>query len=92
MSIESFIKLYQELLTITEPNEISMLKAKTILVNLLELCKDNGKMEFPRMILWGITNFDAIYDHRDEFIGKPGDYKVNEEKRQRLRNAICAHC
>jgi chromosome condensin MukBEF complex kleisin-like MukF subunit len=92
MSIESFVKLYQELLTITEPDPVSMARAKAILVNLLDLCLSGNKMEFPRMIAWGIQNFDAIYDHRDEFIGKPGDYKVNEEKRQRLRRAISAHC
>ena len=95
MSIESFIRLLQELLTMVDPNDdLSIMTAESTLRTLCILARRSGKASpiTIRCMDAAIRNFRSIVQHRDEFAGVPGNYKANNAKRQRLRDALYPHC
>lgn len=95
MSLDSFIRLYQELLTMVDPNnEMSVEYAVNVLRQIMILARQSHKVDplTERCMFNGINEFPRIARHRDDFAGKPGDYAVNAAKRQRLRHMLVPHC
>ena len=95
MSFERFVELFQMLITMTDPdNQDEVLNALNILKNLMELARSSGKVDrlaFDAMET-GYHNFRNFLKSRDDFAGKPGDYKGNQIKRQRLAMVLRPHC
>ena len=95
MSLESFIRLYQELLTMIDPdNDYSVQCAVSMLHMLYTLAHNSGKASpiTIRAMDSGVRNFENLARHRNDFAGKPGDYKGNNAKRQRLKNMLVPSC
>lgn len=95
MSLESYIKLYQELLTMVDPeNPYSVEQAENILRQILFMARISQKADALtiRCMHAGAHEFSAIVRHRDDFAGKRGDFHGNEAKRQRLMHMLGPHC
>lgn len=95
MSLESYIRMYQELLTMVDPsNPYSVEHAVNILREILFLAQQSH-MANPltiRSMYNGIQEFASIARHRADFAGKPGDFHGNQTKRQRLMQMLGPHC
>lgn len=95
MSLESFIRLYQELLTMIDPDDmLSVEFAKSILHMIFVLARRSGKADSVtlRCMDNGVHSFERIARHRDDFAGKPGDFAGNNAKRQRLTHMLRPGC
>ena len=95
MSLDGFIRLFQSLLTMADPeNELSVEYAETILRMVFALARQSGKADpvTIRCMDSGVRCFRSIFRHREEFIGKPGEFKTNNTKRQRLKNLLYPSC
>lgn len=95
MSLDGFIRLFQSLLTMADPdNELSIEYAETILRMVFALARQSSKVDSVTMRCMdnGIHSFRSIFRHREEFIGKPGAFKTNNAKRQRLKDLLYPSC
>lgn len=95
MSLDCFIRLLQSLLTMVDlKNELSVEYAETILRMVYALARQSGKAEpmTMRCMVAGIERFKLIARHREEFTGKPGEFKANHAKRQRLKDVLYPSC
>lgn len=95
MSLESFIRLYQELLTMVDPsNTLSVVCAENVLRLIYALARHSGKANSItiRCMDSGVRQFSDLVRHRNEFAGKPGEFHANNAKRQRLRDVLYPHC
>ena len=95
MSLESYIRLYQELLTMVDPdNDMSVEYVINILQQILVLARQSNKIDgfTARCMHTGVHECAAIARHRDEFAGKPGDFHGNQAKRMRLQQMLGPHC
>lgn len=95
MSLDTFIRLFQSLLTMADPdNELSVEYAETILRMVFALVRQSGKADAMTMRCMdnGVQNFRLIFRHREEFAGRPGEFKTNSAKRQRLKDLLYPSC
>ena len=95
MSLDSFVRLLQELLTMVDPrDELSIECAKTTLRMVFALALKSGKADpfTMRCMDRAILIFEDLVRHRDDFIGKPGSFHTNNAKRQRLKNLLYPSC
>ena len=95
MSVDRLICFLQELLTMMEPsNDLSVASTKAILDNLYGLLRSSGKCNsiVLRMLIRFRDNFAYYSNHREEFIGVPGDFQRNKAKRDRLAQTLYPGC
>ena len=95
MSLERYIQLLQQLLTMTDPaNEEEVLCAKNVLKNLLELARESRKADrvVLRSMETGYDIFSNLLRRRMDFAGEPGDVIGNQKKRQRLAMMVMPGC
>lgn len=95
MSTDNFLSLLQQLLTMVEtrkPSSIAL--AKSILVSVGGLGRDSNKIDARtmRMVREAEYCFEYLVECREDFIGIPGEYQNNKNKRQRLMNILMPGC
>jgi hypothetical protein len=87
MSYNNFLSYLQQLLTMVDPdNEYSVEYAKLALKATFTLASISKKADAMTLFAMGTAelNFNALVAHRDSYIGVPGDFKGNEQRRRRL--------
>ena len=95
MNKDTFLKLLQSLITMTDPKDpASVASSKAILVNLEGLLKSSGMADglVMRLVVTAERNFDDLVKHKKDFAGKPGDISANKAKRDRLEMTLFPHC
>lgn len=95
MSLKNFIAYLQQLLTMIDPlNEYSVALAKNALSATIALAEVSGKADMPtrRAMRGAEAKFRYLAEHAQDFAGTPGNYKENEQKRQRLEMVVYPHC
>lgn len=87
MSYNNFLSYLQQLLTMVDPkNEYSVEYARMALTATITLANKSGKADLItlRVMDRACYCFDGLVEHRDSYIGRPGDYQGNEQRRRRL--------
>ena len=95
MSMDNFLSFLQQLLTMVEPdNASSVALAKSALTSIFGLAKTSGKADAItiRSMMIAEREFEYLVGHREDYIGKPGEYQKNQVKRQRLAHMIVPSC
>ncbi len=95
MSLDSFLRLLQELLTMVNPGDgLSIECAQTTLRMIVALARDSGKVDpyTLRCMDRATLIFKDLVHHRKDFIGSPGNFQANNAKRQRLQNMLYPSC
>jgi hypothetical protein len=95
MSEQNFLSFLQQVLTMVNPeDEASIALGKIALNAVIELALSSRKVSGPVVrMMYGAENcFDQLIKNAAHFIGKPGEYIENEQKRRRLANAIRPGC
>ncbi len=95
MSEQNFLSFLQQVLTMVNPaDETSIELGKRALNAVIELALSSRKVSAPvvRMMYVAEGCFDHLIKNADHFIGKPGQYAENEQRRRRLANAIRPSC
>ena len=95
MSLQSYIRLYQELLTMVDPNNPYSIEHALGILRQILFMAEQSKMANAETIEYmdaGIYQFEYLAKHHDNFAGKPGDFHGNEAKRQRLMHMLIPHC
>lgn len=95
MTEENYLSFLQQLLTMTDSSDrVSVIRAESILLNLFEIMRntENTNPVVTRMVMLTIRQFRYLLDHAKDFTGKPGEYKLNAEKRRRLALVIEPGC
>lgn len=95
MSLKNFIAYLQQLLTMINPkDQYSIGLAKTALSATISLATASGKVDAVtrRAMNFAVNQFDYLVEHAKDFAGIPGNFKENEQKRQRLEMMLVPHC
>ncbi len=95
MSEDMFLKLLQSLLTMVDPEDpLSVASFQNVLNSVLAMGEKAKAVDGEtRMLMMRAAKYpeDIIYNRKD-FAGKPGDYKGNQAKRNRLYQALMPSC
>ena len=95
MSLEKFLEFLQQIITMTNPEDVSSrTHARIALESLYALTRKSG-MATPvtiRAMRDAVFRFDFLMAHRKEYAGKQGAYLENKAKRQRLEMLLVPHC
>ncbi len=95
MSMDNFLSYLQQLLTMVEPgNASSITLAKTALTTIIELARISNKADTItiRAMMNAESYFGYLVEHREDYIGVPGEYQKNQIKRQRLSHVVVPTC
>ena len=95
MTTTNFITYLQQLLTMLDAqNAYSVALAKQALSATIALAETSGKVDAitRRAMHRAEENFSLLAEHADDYIGKPGQYRENEQKRQRLKMMVIPYC
>lgn len=88
MSMDNFFSFLQQILTMVDPESTaSMEMAKEALASVAKLAEASGKVEKNTLSYMrdAEADFEQLVWDREIFIGKPGAYKQNQIKREKLR-------
>ena len=95
MNEDTFLKLLQSLITMTDANDATSIAcSKSILVNLNALLRSSGMANaiVMRMVMSAERIFEDLIAHKNDFAGKPGERSKNKAKRDRLAMTLFPHC
>lgn len=95
MSMDNFLSFLQQLLTMTEPDSpASVALARSALASVAGLARSSHKADSVtlRSINTAEQSFSFLIQHREDFIGTPGDYRGNQIRRQRLAHVVAPGC
>lgn len=95
MSMDNFLSFLQQILTMVETeNAASAALAKAALTSVLGLAKASGKADAItiRSMMIAEREFEYLARHREDYIGVPGEYQMNQMKRRRLSYVIMPGC
>lgn len=95
MTIDNFLSFLQQLLTMVDPkNECSIAIARNTLSGIITLASTSHKVEAItlRAMKMAEMEFDYLIENRNDFIGKPGQYELNNTRRHRLYHVIMPSC
>lgn len=95
MSLRNFIAYLQQLLTMVDPkDEASYELARKALEATVELAFASGKADSVtlRAMRRAQDEFFYLVKSAEDFAGKPGHFRENEQKRHRLESVIVPHC
>ena len=95
MSLSNFIAYLQQLLTMVNPrDERTVDLAKEALQATVNLAFMSWKADPTtlRAMRHAVEKFSMLAMHANDFAGKPGHFKENEQKRRRLASVVLTHC
>ena len=93
MSRQKFLEYLQTILTMADTKE-QKAYAHMSLIALRDLSRQSNKIDaiVVRMMMMAEQRFEYLWDQRDEFVGRPGEYTENQKKRNRLAMYIAPGC
>lgn len=95
MSYDTFLKVLQSIITMTDANSPeSIKKSKEIVEGLYQLIASSGMADIlvTNMAADAVRLFNEIIMFKDDFAGVPGQIRRNKAKRDRLAMMIYPHC
>lgn len=95
MTLENFLSFLQQLLTMVDPkNKSSVELARTALAGVVGLARSSNMADAItlRSMVMATHQFDSLVRNRKDFVGIPGDFMNNQNKRQRLSHMIMPGC
>lgn len=95
MSLENYLMFLQQVITMTDPEDLSSRSLAKIAMESVLAMASRSHMSDPvtiRAMRTALTSFDFLMANRKDFAGKKGAYLENRAKRQRLEMALVPHC
>ena len=95
MSLDNFISYLQQLLTMIDKDDAySVALGKQALLSIIALARISGKADAMTMhcMISAEHEFDYLVQNAQDFVGKPGQYLENKQRRRRLRLALLPSC
>lgn len=95
MTMDNFLSFLQQILTMVDPKDTCSVElARTALTTVCGLANSSKKSDAItyRSMMMAVREFDFLVANRKDFVGKPGEYQNNLNKRQRLAHMIMPGC
>ncbi len=95
MTLDNFLSFLQQILTmLDDENPYSIALAFNALNNIVVLAEHSYKTDglTLRSMYAARRQFEYLVKYRNEFMGEPGEYQMNQIKRQRLAHVIVPSC
>ncbi len=95
MSLENYLMFLQQVITMTDPEDLSSRSLAKIAMESVLAMASRSHMSDPltiRAMRTALNSFDFLMTNRKDFAGKKGAYLENRAKRQRLEMALVPHC